>query len=153
MHRSKLRRKVALLVGLLIAVAGLLVGGTGSASAAVPYNLGPGETIYPGQDICQGPCGPTAVYYMTFDSTGHVILIKNLPGGGDEHCATWPSSGTYYSAHATYDASANILREYTSSNVQYASVNGNPAQGGSTATVDVESGYLYIGYTPVHGCP
>jgi hypothetical protein len=141
------RAGIALSAGL--AIAGLVLGSAGSASAgAYGDSLSQGQYLNPGEQIQRSI--PQGELVLTMQTDGNLVEYLYANGGGALVC--W-ASNTYqkgYDNYAVYQTDGNFVVYDGGGGVQWAS----NTQGRGGSTVDMNSlGVLYVGVTPInHGC-
>lgn len=142
-------RKVGGALSAALAVAGLVLGSAGSASAgAYGSSLSRGQYLNPGDQIQRTI--PQGELVLIMQTDGNLVEYLHASGGGTLVC--W-ASNTYlkgYNNYAVYQPDGNFVVYDGGGGVQWAS----HTQGGGGSTVDMNSlGVLYVGYTPVNnGC-
>ncbi|GAA1992985.1 hypothetical protein [Catenulispora subtropica] len=146
-YMKKLRKaSTALSTGL--AIAGLVLGSAGSASAgAYGDSMVRGQYLNPGEQLQRSI--PQGELVLTMQTDGNLVEYLYANGGT---LVCW-ASNTYqkgYNNYAVYQLDGNFVVYDGGGGVQWAS----NTQGGGGSTVDMNSlGVLYVGTTPINnGC-
>ncbi|MER5202550.1 hypothetical protein [Streptomyces sp. NPDC002825] len=129
-------------------VAGVLVGGAGSAAAAHQYTdrLVRGESLGPGEYITRW-INDYSFYQLVMQRDGNLVEYKGDVIGDRQVC--WAANTQYSGYYAIYQNDGNFVvypqwstRAVWSSNSQW----------GSGSTVDINgSGVVYVGTKPITG--